>query len=534
LTAIHSAHHEVCFSFCPEPIANGSYVASTKAEIDGHISTLRATFLSNKTKPLEYRRTQLKKFWEAMDEFEPEFQRSLAKDFGKPAEEVILTETNTLKNEAIEVMQELPKWIKDDKGRANFPLSLAGIKIQKTPLGVSLIIGAWNYPLYVTFGPLIGAIAAGCPAVIKPSELAPETAAVMQRAIHKHLDPSAYRVVLGAVEETTHLLTQKWGTIFYTGGGAVGRIVATAAAKHLTPVTLELGGKNACILTKNSDLKLAAKRIAWGKVTNAGQTCVAPDFIIYIGDGLEQEFIGNWKKAIAEFYPNEAWRTPGKYTRIVNENHYKRISGLLKETSGRVVSGGFTDASQRLIEPTLVSGCTADDSLMSQEIFGPVLPCLNMSSLDEAINFLQQRDASLALYIFTSDKNESEKLLSSVNSGGAMINDVVAHCGLTSMPFGGVGESGTGSHNGVYGFNAFTHHRTVVNQPGWFEILFGIRYAPYTPAKIKQLASMAPKKFWNKDYSERSRLVKLLRFTVTLGALIAAYRYAKPKIQARL
>ncbi|ORY83834.1 putative aldehyde dehydrogenase [Protomyces lactucae-debilis] len=509
-----------------------SYVATTKAEIDAYVSTLRSTFLSNKTKPLEYRRTQLKKFWEAMDAHEVEFQQALAKDFGKPPEEVILTETNTLKAEAIEVMQALPKWIKDEKGHANFPFNLAGPKIQKTPLGASLIIGAWNYPLFVTFGPLIGAIAAGCPCVIKPSELAPETAAVMQRAIHKHLDPTAYRVVLGAVEETTHLLAQKWGTIFYTGGGNVGRIVATAAAKHLTPVTLELGGKNAVILTKNSDLNLAAKRIAWGKVTNAGQTCVAPDFILFVDTGLEEKFIAAWKKSVAEFYPGEAWRKPGKYTRIVNENHYKRITKLLKDTRGRVVSGGFTDASQRLIEPTLVAGCTPEDSLMSEEIFGPVLPMLNMSSLNEAISFLQGRDASLALYIFTSDKSESEKLLSSVTSGGAMINDVLSHCALTSMPFGGVGESGTGAHNGIYGFNAFTHQRTVVNQPAWLELLFGVRYAPYTPSKMKQLAALAPKKFWNADYSERSRLVKILRFTLTLGALIGAYRYVK--IQARL
>lgn len=446
-----------------------------------------------------------------------------------------MTETQTLKNEALEVLHSLSKWAKPTSGTAAFPFNFTSPKIHKEPLGVALIIGAWNYPLFVTFGPLIGAIAAGCAAIIKPSELAPNCAVVMREVIHKYLDKDCYKVVLGAIPETSHLLNQKkWDTIFYTGGGAVGRIIAAAAAKNLTPVTLELGGKNAVIITNKADLKLAARRVAWGKVTNAGQTCVAPDFILFTSPGLEDKFTAEFKKAIEEFYPNEAWKKPGTYTRIVNSNHFERVTGLLKSTNGKVVVGGFTDSNQRLIAPTLVAGCTPDDSLMSQEIFGPLLPMLHVNSLDEAISFLATRDKSLALYIFSHDVAEQEKLFKSVSSGGAMINDVMHHCALTGLPFGGVGESGTGAHNGEAGFNAFTHHRTIVNQPAWFEYLLGVRYAPYSNGKAKQLGLLAGKRYWNEDYSDPSLFMKILKFGLSLSLLLAAYRYMKPKIQARL
>lgn len=477
----------------------------------------------------------MKKFFEAIDDNTQAFQDALAQDFGKPAYEVILTEIQTLKGEIMEVLSDLPKWVKPDAGTASFPFNFLYPKIHKEPLGVSLIIGAWNYPLFVTFGPLIGAIAAGCPAIIKPSELAPHCAVVMQDVVNRYLDTDCYRVVQGAIPETTHLLNeQKWATIFYTGGGAVGRIVAGAAAKNLTPVTLELGGKNAVIITKKADLKLAARRVAWGKVTNAGQTCVAPDYILFTDPGLEDKFTEEFKKQIAEFYPEEAWRNPGTYTRIVNANHFERIKKLLDATNGRVVAGGHTDASQRLIEPTLVSGCNREDALMSQEIFGPILPMLHANNLDEAIADLQGTDKSLALYIFSNDSSEHEKLFGSVSSGGAMINDVMHHCAITGVPFGGVGESGSGSHNGVAGFNAFTHHRTIVKQPAWFEYLLGVRYAPYTASKASQFKMLAPKKYWNKDYSETSLLVRLLKYFISLSFIFAAYSYIKPRIQARL
>lgn len=487
------------------------------------------------TKSVAWRKTQLKKFFEAIDDNTKALQDALAKDFGKPAHEVLLTETNTLKVEIIEVLAHLDKWVKPIKGVASFPWNLLGPKIHKEPLGVALIIGAWNYPLFVTFGPLIGAISAGCPAIIKPSELAPHCAAVMQDLVHRYLDNNCYRVVQGAIPETSHLLNEhKFDTIFYTGGGAVGRIVAAAAAKNLTPVTLELGGKNATIITKNANLRLAARRIAWGKVTNAGQTCVAPDFILFTDPELEAPFIQEYSKQIHAFYPDEAWRQAGTYTRIVNSNHYDRITKLLNTTNGKVVVGGHTDASQRLIQPTLVAGCDVEDPLMSQEIFGPILPMLHVESLDEAISFLKTRDKSLALYIFSSNKAEQEKLFKAVSSGGAMINDVMNHCAITGLPFGGVGESGSGAHNGEAGFQAFTHNRTIVNQPAWFEMLLGIRYAPYTSSKIRQFSALAPKKYWNKDYSDPSLLWKIIKFCITLSMIFAAYRYIKPRIQARL
>lgn len=511
------------------------YVPTATSDIDAYVAKAKQVFLTDRTKSIDWRKTQLKKLYEGLEENTTQIQDALAKDFGKPAHEVVLTETNTLLTEIVEVLHALPKWSKPAAGIAAFPFNLSRPKIHKEPLGVALIIGAWNYPLFVTFGPLIGAIAAGCAAIIKPSELAPNCAVVMAEVIHKYLDTDCYRVVQGAIPETTHLLnTVKWDTIFYTGGGAVGRIIAAAAAKNLTPVTLELGGKNAVVITKHADLKLAARRIAWGKVTNAGQTCVAPDYLLFTSPGLEEKFTEEFRKQIDEFYPQEAWRKAGTYTRIVNSNHYERITKLLETTKGRVVVGGHTDASQRLIQPTLVAGCTVDDPLMSQEIFGPILPMLHVGSLPEAISFLQSRDKSLGLYIFTSKKDEAERLFASVSSGGAMINDVMTQCALTGMPFGGVGESGTGSHNGEAGFNAFTHHRTIVNQPAWFEYLIGVRYAPYTPQKIKMFKALAPKKFWNKDYSETSFFMKLIRWGLSLTFVLAAIRFVRTKLQSKL
>ncbi|CCG81433.1 Aldehyde dehydrogenase [Taphrina deformans PYCC 5710] len=516
-------------------MSSKQYTTTPIADIDRYVQTARTAYLSNRTKPLEYRKTQLKKLFEALDDNLSVIQESLAKDFGKPGHEVYLTECLTLQGEIMEVLHDLPKWMKPRAGLASFPFNLSRPQIFKEPLGVSLIIGAWNYPLFVTFGPLIGAIAAGCPAILKPSELAPNCAMVMQEIIHRYLDNDCYRVVQGAIPETTHLLNeQKWDSIFYTGGGAVGRIVAAAGAKNLTPVTLELGGKNAVIITKNADLKLAARRVAWGKFTNAGQTCVAPDYILFTDPGLEDKFTEEFRKQIADFYPEESWRKPGTFTRIVNENHFKRIKGLLDATSGQVVLGGHTDLSQRLIEPTLVGKCNFDDSLMTQEIFGPVLPMLQAKSLDDAISTLQHRDKSLALYVFTNQKSEYEKLFHTVQSGGAMINDTMAHCGLTGLPFGGVGESGTGAHGGAAGFDSFSHTRSIVKQPTWFEYVFASRYAPYTPSKIKQLKMIAPKKYWNKDYSETSFAMKLLRYILGLSFIFAAYRYIKPRLSAKI
>ena len=504
---------------------------TSTATIDQWVSTAKSAFLTDKTKSYEWRSTQLKKFFEGLDQNTEAFQDALAADFGKPRHEVLLTELQTLKGEIIEVLGHLKSWMKPEAGAPAFPFNLTFPKIHKEPLGVALIIGAWNYPLFVTFGPLIGAIAAGCPAILKPSELAPHCAVVMAAVIHKHLDSECYKVVQGAIPETTHLLNkQKFDTIFYTGGGAVARIIAAAAAKNLTPVTLELGGKNAAVITKNADLKLAARRIAWGKVTNAGQTCVAPDYILFTEPGLEEKFTQEFRNQIEEMYPGEAYNTPGTFTRIVNSNHFERIKKLIDSTKGKVVVGGKTDASQRLITPTLVAGVQPDDSLMSQEIFGPVIPMLHEQSLDSAIKFLQQRDKSLALYIFTTDSSEPEKLFNSVSSGGAMVNDVMTQCALTALPFGGVGESGTGSHNGRAGFDAFTHRRTVVNNPAWFEHLISIRYAPYTPSKISTFKMMAPKAYWDKNYKDPSRLLKLFKFGLSLSLLFAAFKFIRAKL----
>ncbi|KAG8679851.1 hypothetical protein FRC08_016697, partial [Ceratobasidium sp. 394] len=398
------------------------------------------------------------------------------------------------------------------------------------PKGVVLIISPFNYPVWLALTPLIGAIAAGCAAVIKPSELTPATSSLLASLVARYLDPDVVAVVNGAIPETTRLLELPWAHIMYTGNGNVGRIVATAAAKHLTPVTLELGGKSPVVIDPKSDLKLAARRILWGKATNAGQTCVAPDYVLIPEEG-QDAFVKELTAAYEQFYPNGA-KASDSYSRIVSERHYDRVKRMVDETKGSVVLGGAGDADreQKFIAPTVVKDVQRDDILMQSEIFGPVLPIVPVKDVDAAIQYINEHDHPLALYVFTTDPQFKAKVFDNTLSGAAAANEVIIRVGVDGLPFGGVGPSGYGNHTSKYTFDIFTHLRSSIDSPGWVDVILGARFPPYTAAKEKRLASLgamtipfprpgtAPKTPW----ARLTAILGLFGFLAALGA-----RYAK-------
>ncbi|KAL7271039.1 Hexadecenal dehydrogenase [Rhizina undulata] len=461
------------------------FVSTPVDEIAPSVAQLRETFLSQKTLPLSFREEQLRKLYWGIKDNEQRLIAALKEDLRKPVHETYIAELVWCTADITYVLDNLKVWAKEETAPTSLLYKLMSPRIRKDPLGTVLIIGAFNYPVNLSIGPLIGAIAAGCTAVVKPSEMAPYTAAIITRIIEKYLDPTCYRVVNGGVPETTKLLDLKWDKILYTGSANVGRIIAAAAAKHLTPVILELGGLNPVLITKSADAKLAARRVAWAKVHNAGQICICPNYIMIHPD-LEADFVETYIAHMKKFFPNGAKASPD-FGRIVNDRHFKRIKNLLDNTQGTILYGSDTDESEKYIEPTLVKVHNADDSLLSEEIFGPVLPMLVVKELDEMLSLVRQiGDSPLGLYAFANEKDVQEKILRGTRSGGVTINDTMIHASITTLPFGGVGESGSGSYRGQASFDAFTHRRTVVSQPSWLESQLGMRYPPYTHKKLEK------------------------------------------------
>jgi len=351
-----------------------------------------------------------------------------------------------------------------------------------------VIFRAYNFPIQLSIGPLIGAISAGCTAVLKPSESSPHAASVMQKIISEYLDPSCYVCIQGAVPETSALLDQKWDKIFYTGSANVGTIIAKKAAETLTPVTLELGGKNPAIITKNADPRLAARRLLWAKTLNAGQVCVSQNFTM-VDKEMLQPFLKEMKNALEEFYPQGARKSPD-YGRIVNLRQFQRLKKMVDDSNGKIVLGGTMDEADLFIEPTVVLVESADDSMIKEESFGPLLPVLAVENLDEAIKIANEvHDTPLGLYPFGT-KAEMEKVLNQTRSGGASLNDGYFHASIPTLPFGGVGSSGSGAYRGKASFEVFSHRRSITNTPKWIEGLLDIRYPPYTVKKQKKFAGM--------------------------------------------
>jgi len=455
-------------------------------------SAAQKCFKSGKARSIPYRKEQLLHLGYMFQDNSELFQQALASDLGRPATESIFLELDVISGQILNAYQNVEKWTKPDGVPFDVNFFFMGPKILKEPKGTVLIIGPFNFPILCNIRPLIGAISAGCSAVIKPSELAPATSALFAELIPRYLDPELYYVVNGGVPETTKLLELQWDHIMYTGNGHVGRIVAAAAAKHLTPVTLELGGKSPVIIDPNTDLALAAKRLLWGKAANAGQTCLAPDYIL-CPPSAQDELIAGFQAASNTFYPtSEDART--SMSRIVAPYHFDRLKNLLDSTSGTIVVGGETDKADLWIAPTVVKSVKEDDVLMQNEIFGPILPIILIKDVDSAIEFINARDHPLALYVFSDNPKFKSKVVENTLSGSIIMNDTLLQAAIDELPIGGVGASGYGSYGGKNGFDTFSHRRPYMDIPRWLDIILKSRYAPYTPQKLKMMRAMGQKK----------------------------------------
>jgi aldehyde dehydrogenase (NAD+) len=425
----------------------------------GVLADLRRVFAAGRTRVLEWRLEQLRAIERFLDEREPEIAAALAEDLGRSPAEAWLGDVASSKGEAAYARKHVRKWMR--RRRESLPLAqLPGRAwVQYDPLGVVLVIGPWNYPLYLSLAPLVAAVAAGNCAVIKPSELAPATSALLARLLPQYVDAEAVRVIEGDAATTQELLAAGFDHVLFTGGTEVGKKIMAAAAPTLTPVTLELGGKSPVIVTADADIDVAARRIAWVKLLNSGQTCIAPDYVLAdhrIVADLVDKIVAN----VRDFRVGEV--DPG--LRIVNQRQFDRLVSLISTTDGKVVTGGRSDGATLRIEPTLIVDPSPTDPVMADEIFGPLLPVLTVESLDQAVQFVNSRPKPLALYVFASGQLGRD-LIDRIPSGGAVINHVAMHCLVPSLPFGGVGASGMGAYHGKWGFDTLSHRRAVLSKP---------------------------------------------------------------------
>jgi aldehyde dehydrogenase (NAD+) len=443
------------------------------------VSRLRESFRSGLTRPLVWRRTQLVALRRMLVEREADLTGALAFDLGKPAVESWITELRHVTNEIDHILAHLGAWSAPDKVPVRALLQPAKATIVPEPLGVALVIAPWNYPVHLLALPLAYALAAGNAVVAKPSELAPHTAAAIAKWIPQYLDESAVAIVEGGAPVVTELLEQRWDHIFYTGNGRVGRIVMAAAARNLTPVTLELGGKSPAIVAADADIEVAARRIAWGKFVNAGQTCVAPDYVL-VDRSIEAELVDRLVDAVDGMFGTDAARS-GNYARILNERHFDRLQGLLQSSGATIAIGGDSDRAARYIAPTVLTGVSWDAPVMGEEIFGPILPVIAVDGMDEAIRMVNDHDKPLALYVFSADRQVIESVVAETSSGGVCANATLVQLAVTDLPFGGVGASGMGAYHGQAGFDTFSHRKAVLVTTTKPDL--PLLYPPYTRMK---------------------------------------------------
>lgn len=438
-------------------------------------------FFNNNTRDLNWRKQQLQQIKRLVNDNEDAFLTALAEDLGKPAQEAWITELSYVTGDVDHVCKKLNSWA--NKRRVATPIVAQPGRsyIQPEPQGTVLIIGAWNYPLQLILAPLVAVIAAGNCAIVKPSELAPATSSLLAKLIPQYLEPQAVSVVEGAVEETTALLSLPFDHIMYTGNGQVARIVMAAAAKHLTPVTLELGGKSPVYVDESTDLTITAQRIAWGKWMNAGQTCIAPDYIL-TSTNMVKPLVEALKTQIEKMFGKDPQQS-ASYGKIVNERHAERISQYLSGLTADV--GGNFNIAEHYIEPTIIVDPPLDSSLMSDEIFGAILPIISIDSFDAAKQFVKERDKPLSSYIFSKDKEQCQTWVNEISSGSQCINDVIMFNAVPELPFGGVGPSGMGQYSGKAGFDNFSHLKSVLARP--FIKDLPVRFAPYGKMKFKFL-----------------------------------------------
>ena len=451
----------------------------SKAEFQQILDSQKAFFATAQTRDLTFRKEQLIKFKSALKAYEEELYESIHKDFGKSKFETFATELAVLSMDISGALKNLKKWSSKNRVGTNLINFPARGYLVPEPLGVSLIIGAWNYPIQLTLAPLIPCIAAGNTAVIKPSEITTHTSAVIEKMIGDYFPEDYLKVIEGGVEETTELLKMDFDKIFFTGSTRVGKIVYEAAAKKLIPVTLELGGKSPTIVAPDSNLDSSARRIVWGKFLNSGQTCIAPDYLL-VHHSVKDELIQKIGKYISAFdYRPEN----GNYTKIINDQHFERLIQLID--GDKVVIGGNWNREGRMIEPTVMTDVMPEDPVMQEEIFGPVLPVLTYDTTDDIIKTVRRFPNPLALYLFTRDKKVKDRVLSELSFGGGAINDTIMHLTHSKLPFGGTRHSGIGKYHGEAGFKAFSHHKGILDRSFWPEL--PVKYPPYSDFKLKVL-----------------------------------------------
>lgn len=435
-------------------------------------SSQREYFSSGVTLNYDFRHAQLKQLQKALRKWEEPLCDALWKDLHKSKEEAVLTELSIVNGEIKNHLCHLKGWYIRKRVATPIKMMPSSSYTVNEPLGNALIISPWNYPVQLLLNPLVGAISAGCTAILKPSPYVPTVSNVLAQMIADTFNPAYITTIQGGREVNKLLLAEHHDIIFFTGSPSLGKKVMEAAATHLTPVVLELGGKSPCIVDKNADIAIAARRIAWGKTLNAGQTCIAPDYL-FIHKSKKEEFIKSFAKEIERLHGSDVSKSR-HYVRIVNDKAFERVSGYLK--CGRIVFGGQTDAAERYIAPTLLDDVSPDSPVMQEEIFGPILPMMTFENRREVLDFIHKREKPLAFYYF-GKKDDGYELIKHTTSGGACINDTIMHIANENMPFGGVGNSGMGHYHGKDSFDAFSHKRSLVVTPTWLDLPF--RYMPY-------------------------------------------------------
>ncbi|MUT65391.1 aldehyde dehydrogenase [Paenibacillus sp. NEAU-GSW1] len=450
------------------------------ADVDRLLEEHRRFFYSKQTLSIDFRIEQLKKLRAGILRFEDRINEALRLDLGKHPFETYTSEVGFVLSSIRHTIKHIRKWAKPKRAATPIYLQPAKSSIIYEPYGTVLIIGPYNYPFQLLIEPLVGAIAAGNGAVLKPSELVPNTAGVIKEMIEATFDSSYVRTVQGGVETNTSLFHASFDYIFFTGSVPVGKIVMAAAAKNLVPVTLELGGKSPVIVDESANLKIAAQRIVWGKMLNSGQTCVAPDYLL-VHESVKEPLLNEMIAAIRQFYGTDIAQS-NDFGRIVNTRHFHRLKAILDQDKSEIIYGGNTDEQNRLIEPTLTAA-TWESASMADEIFGPILPVISYARLDDAIASIKKLAKPLALYLFTANKHTEQKVLAEVSSGGVSINDTITHLANPELPFGGVGSSGIGSYHGRFSFSTFSHARSVLKKSN--KIHLTLLFPPYSARTLE-------------------------------------------------
>jgi len=448
-----------------------------KSNIASVVQAQRDFFNSGATRDVKFRIEALKKLKNMLEINEDKILKALNADLRKPALEVYATEMGVLISEIAYNLSHIRSWVRPQRVPTALFFMPGKSRIYNEPYGVTLTIGPWNFPIKNLFGPALGAMTAGNTCVLKPSEGAPHTSKVIAEMVSDHFDGNYIKVVEGGVPETTELLKERFNYVFFTGGTEIGRIVYQAAAKNLTPVTLELGGKSPAIVDDDYNIDVTARRIAWGKFLNAGQVCIAPDYVL-VNKKVKSKLVSLLKDMVKEFYGDDPAQSPD-FARIVNDKHFNRVKNLIE---GDVVIGGESDEKERYIAPTIIDNVKWEDKIMQEEVFGPVLPILEYDDIDDAIEMINKREKPLALYLFSKSFNNRDKVVKSTSSGGVCINETIMNFGSVSLPFGGVGNSGFGAYNGKIGFDTFSHQKGVMTKSFLFDVKQ--KYPPYTTGKF--------------------------------------------------